>query len=206
MFSVWFYFKTIRMKSILIIKILILSTLFVQTQETSFFERSNSTNNYGMMVLGTWAISNMAIGSYGWASNSGEQKYFHQMNFFWNTINLSIAGFALYQNNKLNIASFSETELLKKHIQTENLYLINAGLDVLYVGTGFYLKHLANSNTTRKDLLRGYGNAIILQGSFLFVFDLIMYGIQHNRRMNYLENMNVSILQDGFLLQYSIQI
>lgn len=194
------------MKTLFIVKILILSLLFAEAQEVSFFEKSNQTNTVGMMVLGTWAVSNMAIGTYGWASQTGDRKYFHQMNFFWNTINLSIAGFALYQSFQLDISTRTEAKLFKKHIQTENLYLINAGLDVLYVGTGFYLKHLSTRKMNRQDQLLGYGNAILLQGSFLFLFDLVMYGIQRSARINYLDNFNVSFFQNGMMLNYSVSL
>lgn len=61
-----------------------------------FYQKSMRMNNTGMYVLGSWAVANLIIGGIGWNQNTGDTKYFHQMNFFWNTVNLSIAGFALY--------------------------------------------------------------------------------------------------------------
>ncbi len=55
-------------------------------------------NNIGMGILGGWALANITIGAYGWSQQSGQESYFHQMNLFWNTVNLGIAGFALYSN------------------------------------------------------------------------------------------------------------
>ena len=123
------------------------------------------------------------------------------MNIFWNTINLSIAGFALYNYLQTNAAGLSPDEILQTHRKTENLYLINAGLDVLYVGTGFYLKHLSAKKPKKEDLLLGYGNSIILQGVFLFVFDAVMWGIQRNNRLDFTENLQLSFAGDSGILQ-----
>jgi len=78
----------------------------------------------------------------------------------------------------------TQEELLSKMVKTENLYLINAGLDVLYIGGGFLMRHLANRSVKSYDLLRGYGNAVILQGAFLLVFDAVMYGVVNSHRIS----------------------
>lgn len=178
----------------LAILILVISVSIAEAQNDyqSFYVKSMNVNNTGMFVLGSWAISNMAIGAYGWANNSGQSKYFHQMNLFWNTVNLSIAGFALYNNFTTNISSMTAAEMMREHSKIERLYLINAGLDVLYVGTGFLLKHFAENNSKRHDLLKGYGNSVILQGIFLFLFDLVMYGIQRSNRLDFGTSLQVS--------------
>ncbi|HDP76309.1 MAG TPA: hypothetical protein ENN49_10700 [Bacteroidales bacterium] len=51
-----------------------------------------------MLILGGWATANLIVGGYGWSKTTGQEKYFHQMNFMCNVVNLSIAGFALYSN------------------------------------------------------------------------------------------------------------
>lgn len=156
-----------------------------------FYQTSLSTNKTGMYVLGGWAVGNIITGGIGWSNNSGEKMYFNQMNLFWNTVNLSIAGIGLYNNTNPDFLSLTNSELLKEHIKTENIYLINAGLDVLYMGAGFYMQKIAE-NKKRTDLLNGYGKSVIIQGGFLFVFDLFMYGVQRNHRMNFMENINLS--------------
>jgi collagenase-like PrtC family protease len=59
--------------------------------------------------------------------------------------------------------------MMAKHVKTENLYLINAGLDVVYIGTGFLLKHFSINNLNKQNLLKGHGNSVILQGGFLMI-------------------------------------
>jgi len=190
----------------LLILVISVSVADAQNDYYSFYEKSVSINNTGMYVLGSWAIANIAVGAYGWASNSGQSKYFHQMNLFWNTVNLSIAGFALYSNLSADISSMSTSEMMSEHSKVERLYLINAGLDVLYIGTGFLLKHLAENNSKRHDLLKGYGNSVILQGSFLFVFDLVMWGIQHSRKMNFTENLSLLVSPEINAIQLGLTI
>jgi hypothetical protein len=186
-------------QSLLFISLLMVGILPIFGQDaemTDFYLKSNQINTSGMYVLGGWAVANIAGGAIGWANSTGSAKYFHQMNVFWNTVNLSIAGFALYNNLSSDISLLSADEMLSKHIKTENLYLINAGLDVVYIGTGFLLKHLSTIKPNKKDLLKGYGNSIVLQGGFLMVFDLAMWAVQRNHRLDFLRNAEFSIIQN----------
>lgn len=172
------------------------SMVFAQEIEAiDFYKQSNQINTTGMYVLGGWAVANIAGGAIGWANSNGSAKYFHQMNVFWNTVNLGIAGFALYNNINTDISLMSADEMMTKHIKTENLYLINTGLDVVYIGTGFLLKHLSTTKKNKQDLLKGYGNSIILQGGFLMVFDLAMWAVQRNHRLDFLKNADLSFIQ-----------
>ncbi|WP_372950386.1 DUF6992 family protein [Mariniphaga sp.] len=191
-----------------IFSILIFSAAHGQGDYKTFYERSLKTNNTGMYILGSWAVANMVAGGWGWSQTTGQTKYFHQMNFFWNTVNLSIAGIALYSNLNASFSDFSTMEIMEKHTKTENLYLINAGLDVLYIGTGFLLKHLATKKPNRHDLLKGYGNSVILQGSFLFIFDLVLWKIQYDHRLNFIQNLSFNYLPEmsGFQLALTIPV
>jgi hypothetical protein len=170
-----------------------------------FFSRSMSINNTGMYVLGGWAVANLAAGGIGWSRTTGSTMYFHQMNFFWNTVNLGIAGFALYSATQMEPLRMSYQELMDQHMRVKNLYLINAGLDVVYMGTGFLLRHLSAKSSNRADLLMGYGNSVILQGGFLFLFDGVMYLLQQHHQVSFLKDVKLSMLSDGALLQYSYQ-
>ncbi|MHC1732637.1 MAG: hypothetical protein AB9888_11515 [Bacteroidales bacterium] len=172
-------------------------TISAQNGQRSFTEASLTANNAGMYVLGSWALANMAAGAYGWATSEGEKKYFSQMNLFWNVVNLSIAGFALYGNYSTDVSLMSEGELLAKHLKTERLFLINSGLDVGYMGAGLLVRHLSSNSEKRGDLLKGYGNAVILQGGFLLVFDMVMYFIFHDLRPGNFEPVAVIFDRDA---------
>ncbi|MBS4060558.1 MAG: hypothetical protein KG029_09175 [Bacteroidetes bacterium] len=104
--------------------------------------------------------------------------YFHQMNFFWNIVNLAIAGYALFQFTASDPSAYNFTEALGQHLKTKNLFIINAGLDIIYIIIGLYLLKHAGKPIKKPERLKGFGRSIILQGGFLFVFDLIMYALQ----------------------------
>lgn len=176
--------KRIVMSVLLLMTVI---TLSAQSSGKSFAEASMAANNAGMYVLGGWALANMAAGAYGWATFEGEKKYFSQMNLFWNVVNLSIAGIALYSNYNTDLLSAGADEILTKHLKTERLFLINSGLDVGYMGAGLLMRHLSSGSEKRGDLLKGYGNAVIMQGGFLLVFDMVMYFIFNDMRPGNIE-------------------
>lgn len=173
---------------VLLIAALCLSVLhsFAQQSPDDFMQKSIRTQNTGMIVLGGWAVVNIVAGGYGWASTTGQRKYFHQMNFMWNVVNLTIAGLALYNNSITQMESFQTAEFLAKHMKTEKILLINSVLDVGYIGAGLLLKHYAAKSNKYKNLLAGYGNSLILQGAFLLVFDLTLHQVLHHQRLGYI--------------------
>lgn len=59
------------------------------------------------------------------------------------------------------------------------------------MATGFYMRNDAVIRGDRQALLEGYGNSLLLQGGFLFVFDLVAYGIHrshYNQKFEKLQN------------------
>ena len=179
---------------------------FGQEDYNNFYRQSMKTNNTGMYVLGTWAVSNIAVSGIGWSRRSGSTKYFHQMNVFWNVVNLSIAGVALYNNHTTDILAMNPGEMMKEHVKIQKLYLINAGLDIGYIGTGLLLRHLSSKKPNRKNLFKGYGNSVILQGGFLLVFDAVMYLIQRNHRLDFLETMDLSMSHQAVMMKISVSL
>ncbi len=164
-----------------VILILACSGAFAQDSLKNFNSSRNHITTTGMEVLGSWAIANIGIGAAGWANSEGggSNKYFYQMDVLWNTVNLgaAILGFMGAQKNKNQ--QLSPAESLRAQQKIEQTFLINGGLDFVYIGTGFYLRHRGNS--INSDELRGYGSSIILQGAFLLLFDGTMYSTQrHN--------------------------
>lgn len=194
--------KTIFKKQFIFTYVLLLVSgyVFAQGDYAQFNNQSIMTTNTGMSVLGGWAIGNIVLGAYGWAHNTGQQKYFNQMNLFWNTVNLTIAGISLYNNYHTDISLFDAEQIMSKHLQTEKILLINSFLDAGYIGTGFLLRHFSGKSEQRGDLLKGYGNSLLLQGGFLLVFDICLYGIMRNQRLDFLNNLNISADLTGFQL------
>jgi len=133
-----------------------------------------------MLGLGTWSSINLVGSGIGWAVSKEEStKYFHQMNVMWNTINLglSIPGYIKAHREKNELSLF---QTMNEQRKTETIFLINAGIDLAYISSGLFLKNKSLTDLSKKDQLEGFGNSIILQGSFLLLFDWIAYCI-HSR-------------------------
>ena len=134
----------------------------------------------GMLVLGSWAVTNVGVSGAQYFATEGSEKYFHQMNVGWGVVNLALAGTTFLAARRA-APEASRTELVRTQLRTENLYLLNAGLDVAYIATGFYLRERSRSRPTtrRRDQLKGYGQSLLLQGSLLLAFDGVMFAAQH---------------------------
>lgn len=145
-----------------------------------------SMNRFGMGLLMVWAILNIVIGTPGWIFGRGVTRYFFQMNAFWNLVNLGI-GLAGYLGAvNADLSALSPGGITSAYHDMQNLYILNAGLDVAYVAIAFFLIERARNTLKWQDLLRGYGYSLILQGTFLFVFDLVMFFVHKSHAGQYL--------------------
>lgn len=127
----------------------------------------------GMAILGSWAVANLAGGMALRANTEGSTRYFHEMNAIWNTVNLGIAAVGYYGATRLD-PSGSAAELFNEQATIDKTLLFNAGLDIAYMAGGFYMIERSKNNPENADRWRGYGRSVILQGAFLFAFDVMM--------------------------------
>jgi len=150
----------------------------------AFHQSRMNINESAMLVLGTWAAGNILIGTYGNFKANGEAKYFHQFNAMWNVVNLGIAAFGYLNAVNSDPTLVTNLEILNDYNSLQRFLLLNAGLDIAYIMTGFYLKEKSKSSSN-SERLRGYGNSLLLQGGFLLLFDVTLYFIhQSNANIN----------------------
>lgn len=133
------------------------------------------------LALGGYALANIAVGSIGASQTTGETKYFHRMNVYWNLFNLGIAGAGLLGSRNRSGDGETLGQAIKQHQNMKQVLLFNAGLDVAYIVGGAYLRERAGNKPDKADQLRGYGKSVMLQGGFLFAFDVVNYFIFKNR-------------------------
>ncbi len=176
-----------------------------QTME-QFNKERIETDKKLMLGLGSWATTNFVASGIGWASvPSGEAHYFHQMNVLWNTVNIGLAIPGYLKSKKANsMLTFSET--IRMQHKTEKIFLINTGLDIGYMASGLLLRSAAKINMSKKDQYNGYGNSLLMQGGFLFVFDLTAYIIHNchsNKSWDKLLN-SVEMSSSGIGIQWNI--
>ena len=161
--------------------LVLLTTLSVQAQDMDVFNQYNRELNThsrnGMIALGSWAVGNMIVGTAGalTAPKGSQEFYFHQMNAYWNVVNLGIAIPAYLGARKRMKQEYDIPGSFKLQRQQETLYAINMGADVLYMGSGVFLQEFGNRYSTKvNDLMKGIGYSLIMQGGFLFIFDTVM--------------------------------
>lgn len=171
-------------------------------QDSIAMERSRlQTNN--MWVLGAWAGANIIQGSISAGNATGSDHYFQQMNAYWNTVNLAVAGLGLLAAKKQMAGKRTLAGNLKEQHQLEKLLLLNTGLDAAYIMTGLYLKD--RGIRLNRNQPQGYGNSLLVQGGFLLIFDIIQYA-EHRRNGKALEknlaNWQIGTTANGIGLAY----
>jgi hypothetical protein len=130
----------------------------------------------GMIILGSWGLGNAVIGGIGLSkSDNPETRAFHQMNLGWGLVNTAIAGFGYYSAMHGQLDPNQPMELLLDNQKLKSILLLNTGLDVAYIASGFYLMERSKRSTDDAARLKGFGKSLIMQGAFLFAFDLGMY-------------------------------
>ena len=144
-------------------------------------QRRNRINAAGMLTLGSWALANIGANTALYFSTDEDIRYFYQMNVLWNFINLGIAGLGYYGSARA-VPSNDLFTAVDAQYNLEKVLLLNAGLDAAYIMTGLFLVEYGRSFSGRQTMFRGYGQSLLVQGGFLLVFDLVMYGIQRGSR------------------------
>lgn len=159
------------MKRIVLFLLLIPFTAFGQYNEPQDIDiKRQQIVKQGLFTLGGWAAGNMIVGGVGMATSEGEAFRFHQMNFFWNTINFGIAlpGYLVARKES---PSNDFAEVRSRFRKAELSYTFNTALDLAYITAGFWLRERA-AFSDDPTMMNGYGNSLILQGGFLFAYDL----------------------------------
>ena len=164
--------------------------IYAQTIDLkSFNERRIKDTKKDMLILGGWALGNMVVSGILLANTEGGvSKGFHQMNIGWNAVNVTIASFGYLAAMKSNPASFDLFSSVDEHYKLQRLFIFNAGLDVGYIAAGAFVMERSKSTLKNPEQMKGFGQAIIVNGAFLFVFDLANYFIQssHNDQIKLL--------------------
>ncbi len=153
----------------------------------SFIQTQGRLNKDGAIGLSSWGLMNAGFSGYMMTQTTGQEKNFHAMNLIWGGIDLAVGiptfirSYKIYKGKiQLKMDSYNPKRYLK-------IYSVNGWLDLAYIGAGFIVKSRA-SHATDPEMMRGFGNSIILQGSFLFTFDNVMYLLHRKLLKNHIRN------------------
>ena len=130
-------------------------------------------NRNGMGVLLGWSLLNIGVGTAGHFTSSGRWQAFHQGNAAWNTVNLAIAGLSLWSLQGVDPGSFGLLETIQESEKFQKFLLPNIGLDVAYMTAGGWLWERGRRVGSARQ--EGFGQALVLQGAFLLVFDAVLW-------------------------------
>ncbi|MDX1909801.1 MAG: hypothetical protein SF053_22380 [Bacteroidia bacterium] len=146
-------------------------------------------NQRNMYVLGGWAVGNIAVSGVLRSRTQGSTRYFHEMNVFWNIINLGLSAGGLYGASQEDPASLSAWETIHEQEKLEKILLFNMALNFTYMTAGAYLTERSRTAVNRPERLRGYGQSLIMQGGFLLLFDMTQYLVHHQTNYPRLEQL-----------------
>jgi hypothetical protein len=186
----------------------IVATLTLHAQSTitlqEITQRQTHLQRVSTWTLAGWSVANLAVSGIAIGQAEGSSRYFHEMNLYWNAINVGIAGIGLLSLRKKHSSS-TVSSVVKEHYALQNSLLLNTGLDLAYVTSGFWLMDKSKSeiDPIRNDRFRGFGQAVIVQGGFLLVFDLTNYFLHRsdNPRLHRVLN-TISITGTGVSLKF----
>ena len=125
-----------------------------------------------MFVL--WSILNCVGGLIGVLILRGSTYYFWMMSGVWGIINFAFAIAFFYHTlyRKPRKGSYHERLVVQRHV--ERMMFLNSGIDVVYVFIGYWLReHSFISDVSYPNLWLGFGWAIVMQGLFLWVQDIM---------------------------------
>ncbi|MEM7370400.1 MAG: hypothetical protein AAF587_17455 [Bacteroidota bacterium] len=164
----------------------------IQAQDSLLLELNTNRlqlNKINMYVLGGWAVGNIALGGVMRSQTTGTNKYFHEMNMFWNLVNLGLAGGGLYAAYTTDPAALDMWESIQQQDKLERILLFNLALNFTYLTAGGYLIERSKNANNKPERLKGYGQSLILQGGFLLLFDATQYLMHHAQARPKLESL-----------------
>ena len=158
------------------------SVPFSASDLAALYQAQEQLVGRGLAVLAAWALLNLVGSGYflARAQRHGAAFYFHAMNVGWGLVNAGLACWGVLHLHFTAPAGLCLADVVLAQLHNEGLFLFNAGLDVAYVMTGYYLVALAAApGRPRPMRLLGFGRSLWVQGGFLLAFDAVLWGLLH---------------------------
>ena len=160
------------MKQLLLVVLFFSVSAFSAQDSLLVHKRFYSRQETAMKILGGWSALNIVSSPFLKTTAIESWPHFHQMNFNWNLFNAGIAGLGYVGIQKRKEKYWSLNSIEKERNKLRKTLAINMGLDVCYMLAGAILEHRAGKLSSENQARNiGFGNSLILQGGFLFVFD-----------------------------------
>lgn len=132
----------------------------IAEEDRAYHRQRTTLGIAGMSTLTGWAAVNIAAGLTGSLTREGQLRYFHQGNAVWNSVNLVLGVVGLVEQLRARRRVVDLATGLRAARRARLAFLVNGS-----------------------DRFTGYGQALVLQGAFLFGFDFAM-AFAHERRLH----------------------
>lgn len=166
----------------------------VQVQENvqGLHDRYRAINRSAMGVLGAWSAGNLIYSGLAIGHHRGEERHFHTMNLGWASVNGLIAGLGWFQASRLPLKADHPAAVIKRQSDIQQVLALNTGLDLAYMAGGWWMWERGRRDSGNAAHLRGFGKSLILQGGFLFAFDLSLWLVHRRSSARFLQGIRVS--------------
>jgi len=134
-----------------------------------------------------WSVASIVLGGWLMRKDNADQRGFGQQAAAWGVIDAAIAlGGWFGSQRRSRAADAGSAEVQAKETRSlRRLLWINTGLDVLYMLGGFLWARRADP---QKRGWAGHGWGVVVQGAFLFVFDLVHALLLKDRQPSNIED------------------
>jgi hypothetical protein len=133
-----------------------------------------------LTVFVCWSVLNSVFGLIALFTLVGSAYYFWMMSSVWSVVNFAVAIGFFYHTLYRKFPKDSSYERLVVQGHVERMMFLNIGIDVAYVFVGFcLLEHSFISDVSYPNLWLGFGWAIVVQGLFLMIQDVILLSLYH---------------------------
>jgi hypothetical protein len=146
-----------------------------------WYSQKQRDDNISMQILTSWGLTSTIVGG---VLMLGDDTDFGLMTASWGIINAGLGISALLSRKK---EVYTHKDLLRDEILFNRIIAINSALNMSYILGGLALSHINDSPR-----LNSYGDAIIIQGAFLLIFDTVLL-INSSGRLNRLVSLKEAV-------------
>ena len=163
-------------------KIIALTVFFAISLNSSSQDSLELHDNFyknqqqSLLLLSGWSVVNLIgspIANKNIYNSTTTNEHFHEMNFNWNILNAGIVGISHYLVHRDSKREWNINQLSTKKTKAEKSIIFNMGLDLVYVLSGLIMNKTADVNKDSYQINKGYGNSLMFQGGYLFLYDAI---------------------------------
>ncbi len=143
----------------------------------AFDQRLTQLLHQHLRIFAIWSLSSLGMAFIGFFYfQNATAWYFALMTLSWSIVNLGVLCWLYFHVRERKFTQGTVLKRLEIQTHTQKMFLLNVGLDLLYMIIGYlFLVYTNYAETNYPNLFEGFAWAIMLQGAYLFCQDLLFY-------------------------------